>query len=246
MNRRVLRNPLGFFALRWKMLIRNFFHPERFYEKDAPKYGLKWEILVLLFIGGIGAIGFYYGVQTILDEFAVGAGASITSPDQPGMDSNTARQLKAQIAHPIIGIFVLWVYYATAYYAGSWLFSGHGTYFAVLKNTAWALVPFVVGNLVLTIAFFITYFRLEIVTSLPGLPERNVTYLLGQGYSELPMMILPLVKIGVVAWVAYLGAAAINDAMQLPKERALQIAAVPAVLHAGYLLWLVLGRLEVV
>lgn len=242
MIRNIVRDPGGFVVLRWRMLVANLFSPDRFYEEYVEKYGLKFEVLVVLVIGAIGSIGFYFAVQTILGEFALGSGEQVLNPDQPRMDDTTARQIRAQMAHPIVGIFLLWVYYTTAYYAGSWLFSGHGTYFQLLKNTAWALVPMALANLVMTAGLVVTFYGLELEARLPGLPERNVTYLFDQAYTELPMILVPLVKIAFLVWVAYIGASAINDAMQIPKERALRIAAVPAVLHAGYLVWTALGR----
>jgi len=245
MLRQIVGDPVDFLTLRWQALVSGLFYPDRFYEEHSRSYGLKWEVLVLLCIGALGSVGFYYGVQTILGEFTLGAETAISTGDKPGMADKTARQLRARVAYPVIGILLIWGYYTTSYYAGAWLFSGHGTYFDTLKNTAWALLPFTFANLFVTIALFLTYSGLELETQLPGLPEENVAYLLGQGYTELPMVVLPLVKIAVVAWVAYIGASALSDAMQIPRERAIQIAAAPAIVHAAYLLWQAFGRLGI-
>lgn len=245
MIRNIVRDPRGFLALRWRMFVANLFAPDEFYDNYLSKHGLKFEVLVVLIIGAIGSVGFYFGVQEILSEFALGAETDI-NPDQPPMDQNTARQVRSQILHPIIGIALLWLYYATVYYLGSWFFSGHGTFYRLIKNTAWALVPMAVANLVLTVGMVYTFNGLEIEARLPGLPQRNVAFLFDQAYTQLPMILVPLVKIAVLAWVAYIGAAAISDAMKLPKERSLRIAAVASALHAGYLLWTALGRAGVV
>lgn len=242
MIRNIVRDPRGFLALRWRMFVANLFSPDEFYGDYLKKHGLKFEVLVILIVGAIGTAGFYFAVQQILGEFALGAGETVLNPDQPRMDDTTARQVRFRMAHPIIGMFLLWVFYTTGYYVGSWVFSGHGTYFRLFKNTAWALVPYALGNLAMTLGLVFTYYGLEIEARLPGLPERNVAYLFNQGYTELPMILVPLVKILLLVWVTYIGAAAIHHAMQIPKERAYRLAAVPAVLHAGYLLWIALGR----
>lgn len=246
MLRNIIRNPRKFVAFRWNMVISNLFYPDKFYDDYVSKHGLMLEVILVLLLGAIGSIGIYYGVQEILSEFALGASGQALEQSKPGMDRTTARQLRARTVYPVLGIFLVWLYYTTAYYVGAWLFSGHGTYFQLLKNTAWSLVPFAFANLALTIGFVLTYSGLEINTSLPGLPERNVAFLLGQGYSELPLILVPLVTIAVVAWVTYIGASGIQDAMQLSRARALQIAAAPAVLHALYLLSEALGRMGVV
>lgn len=222
------------------MFVRNLLYPERYYDEDVPGYGLKWEVLVLLVIGGIASIGYFVVVQMILDEFALGASQVVN--ERPPMSDNTARQLRFRILYPVLEIFALWGIYTVVYYVGSWFFSGHGTIFSLAKNTAWALVPFLFANVLVAVGIVFAFTGQEIDTDLPGLPERNVQFLLDQGLTQLPMIVVPLIKIAFVAWIAYIGAAAIQDAMGIDRERALQIAAIPAVLHAGYLLWEALGR----
>lgn len=211
------------------------FSPEDFYKNHVGRHGIVWELLFVLTAGAIGAAGAYYGVLTIFEEFAIGE-ERVLNPQMPQMDDGTVRQLRFRAAHPILGVFAIWGFYTATYYIGAYFSRAHGTFFRLLKNVAWALVPYMFANIVFAAAYIATYnWWVDIDTDLPGLPERNAEFLIAQGHEALPLMVIPLVKILFVIWVAYIGKEALHDAMKVPKDQAWKIAAVPAVIHTIYL-----------
>jgi len=247
MIRETVSDPVGAVSHRWDMLMKNLFNSSDFYDQYVGGSRLRWEIVTLLLIGVIGGVGYLFAVQTILEEFLVGApGAQFRDLDQPVVDRTTQYQLYGHIFHPIVGMFILWFYYTTAFFVGSWLYTGGGRYYTLLKNTAWALTPYLISNLLGTVAFVITFWQIDIETVLTGVPDTNVPYLLYPGLTEPLMIIATVVTVGVIGWVGYLGIHAMQNCQNLTRDQAVKVVIAPVVLHAGYVVWQLLTRLSIV
>lgn len=200
--------------------------PDVFMERKIRGRQLRWEIVLLVVIGGLGAPGTAYVAQSLLEQ--VGQGGELLR-----------FQLIGFVIEPVLGIFLVWLTYAvTTHIAASRAFNGRGPIRRLLKSSAWALVPVGVGNLVRTVAIYFA-FRGE---SLPDDPEGNTLVeqfqsIIEIGLSKPEVAAATVVLIITVLYSGYLLSFAVKHSKDIQEDDARKAAAIPAGAFALYLAW---------
>lgn len=232
-----VRNPRAFVGTKWTALKVLFTDPERYFE-DRPSSGsLRSEITVLVIVGLAGTAGMYYAASTIMSNFYTGNPPASGAEDMMGISGDVGIQIYGYAFRGLVGIFLLWIGFATALYAVSWLYTERGSYFGVLKQTAMALVPMFFANLVKSVGVAVAAFGADIEATEQDLIQSTgaiVDFLYGQILGEpvaLAGMALSIVFIG---YSGYLSAYAIAAVREIPIADAYKVAAVPTAL---YVLW---------
>jgi hypothetical protein len=200
--------------------------PDSFMERKIKGRRLRWEFVLLLVVGGLGAPGAAYVSRSLLEE--AGEGGDFLQ-----------FQLVGFVIEPVIGIFLVWLGYAVVgHLIASRAFNGRGPLKRLLKSSAWALVPVGVGNLARTVAIYFA-FRDE---SLPDNPEGDTLVeqfqsVLEVGMDKPEVMAAAVVLIITVLYSGYLLSFAIEHSKNVGEDDARKAAAVPAGAFALYLLW---------
>lgn len=200
--------------------------PDSFMERKMRGRRLRWEAVLLLVVGGLGAPGAALVAQSLLEE--AGEGGELLR-----------FQLIGFIIEPILGIFLVWLVYAVVgNVIASRVFRGRGPIKRLLKSSAWALVPIGVGNIARTVAIYFA-FRGE---SLPDDPEGNTLVeqfqsILEVGLNKPEVFAATVILIITVLYSGYLLSFAIEHSKDVPAENAKKTAAVPAGVFALYLVW---------
>lgn len=198
---------------------------DAFMERKMRGRRIRWEFVLLLVIGGLGAPGIVYVAQSILQEV--------------GETEMLQFHLIGFAAEPIIGIFLVWLVYAvTAHVVAARAFGGRGPLRRLLKNSAWALVPIGVGNLARTIAIYFA-FQGESLQDDPGTGTAVEQFKsLQEATLDKPEVVVgTLVLVGTVLVSGYLLSIAIEHSKDVSEADARKAAAVPVGAFVLYLVW---------
>lgn len=200
--------------------------PDSFMAQAVSGRRLRWEIGLLLIIGGLGIPGALYAAQTIQDDIGEVGGF-------------IRFQLIGFVIEPIIGIFVVWMTYAVATHviAGR-AFNGRGPIRRLLKGSAWALVPVGVGNLARTLGIYLAFRGVAIPADPAGTtPVEQFQSILQVGLSKPEVVIGTVVLVLTVLYSGHLLTYAVQHGKSISEADARKTAAVPVVAFALYLLW---------
>lgn len=243
-----IRNPRGFVSGKWRLLKILLSNPERFYEERGTSDRLWNELLVLLFVGLASSAGGLFVAQTVMSNFYTGNAPIGGSDAQYGVSSDVGIQMWGYSLRGVVGVFVLWIAFTTVLYLVSWLYSDYGSYFAMAKNTAWALVPLFVGNLIKSLGYVAAAWNawddgtIEVAEGdLVQSADDLVAFLVTQVLSEPAALVGIAVSALFVGWCGYIAAYGVADVRDIPVSDALRVAAVPTVVYAGYVLYQVVS-----
>lgn len=199
--------------------------PDSFMERRIQGRHLRWELVLLLVIGGLGTPGTALVAQSFLQQ--AGQGGEMLRFELIGF-----------VIEPIIGVFLVWLGFAVgAHLVAAYAFNGRGPIKRLLKGTAWALVPLAVGNLARTAAVYLA-FRDESFTDDPGTGTIVDRFQSVQesALAEPAITVGVLVLVVAVLYSGYLLSYAVRHAKRIPLDDARKAAAVPVGVFVLYLL----------
>jgi len=242
----VIRNPGTYIANKWRLYRRLLFAPSVFYEEEAGERGLRFEILLILFIGVVGTAISYLMVQELFSvvSFSVNPG-----PNEFTLAEGALRQIRLQsYSIPLVGAFAIWVSFTLSLYATSWFYSDVGSIFHILKNTAWALLPvlffyiFRFGGMVATVMMMSEEELTEQMRTASNLtnPDNIAPQVLSYATDSTITMAATAVGFVFVLWAGYIAAHGIKDVRGIELDQAYRATAFPV---AGFILYVVLGMI---
>lgn len=227
-----VRNPRGYVVRTAGMYRALLFDPERFYEEYVGERGIKSELVLVVFIGLVGFAGHYYArsqLVTVAEEAGVAVG------------NEASFNLWGIAAEPLVGIFLLWVGFSAALFVLSWLYSTVGTFYRVLKDVAWALVPLFVFNLLNTAALAYSAFTLQesdiTDRTIPRAPDQKTTILWDIVAGEVFVVATIFVGALLTLWCGYIALHAIEDIRKLERRDAYKVVGAPTLVFALYLVY---------
>lgn len=206
--------------------------PDSFFEEMIGESGIVMEVVLVFLVGIAGSLGMLYAATEILNSLQ-------------GAVEFIRINLIGQGLRVLLFAFVIWLVYSIGVHAVAKMYNGRGPITRVMKLSAWAFVPLLIGNLVHSL---ITYFAYR-GTDFPEIaPSSNageaVSEMLALGDSLL-LALSELVLIVFVLWTAYLMVFAVKHAKGLSRDEAIYPVAVVAGLHVLYLLWSAVGHLGI-
>ncbi|WP_415381906.1 hypothetical protein [Halosimplex sp. TS25] len=227
-----VRNP-GSYLSRTLGLYRSLLvDPEGFYDEYIGTRGLKSELALVLVVGVVGAVGNYLVLQELI--------AQIDGIQAVVVNQDVRFQLQQRVLEPLIGAFLVWIWYGVGMYAVAWLYTTIGTTYLAMKRAAWALVPVLIANLIHTAAMAYYSVTMEIapgdVNPSSRLAGDVAQAIWSQAAGEMVVLAATLAGVLFALWAGYIGAYAIKDVRDLTVDEAYKVAAVPA---AGYALYIV-------
>ncbi|MFB6150659.1 MAG: Yip1 family protein [Haloarculaceae archaeon] len=242
-----IRNPRAFVAGKWTVFKLILTDPERFYDELSASDRLWTEIAVLFVIGLTGVAGGYFVARELMSNIGTGTATVANGDVAVRVSGDTGLQIWGYGLRSLIGIFVLWVGFATVLYALSWLYSSRGSFFAMVKATAWALVPLFIGNLLKSIGFVIAAWNAwdsnkiqiteEVSRQLDFGGQEAARALYTQIYEE-PVALVGIVIAGLTfAWCGYVAAYGVAKVRDIPVSDAYKVVAVPTALYVGYVIY---------
>jgi len=227
-----VRNPRGYVVRTAGMYRALLFDPESFYEEFIGERGIRSELVLVVFIGLVGFAGHYYARSQLI-SIAEEAGIAV------GNETNFS--LWGIAAEPLIGIFLLWVGFSAVLFALSWLYSTVGTFYRVLKDVAWALVPLLVFNLLNSVALAYSAFTLQesdiTDRTIPRDPEQKTRILWDIVAGEPFVVATVFVGALVTLWSGYIALHAVEDIRKLERRDAYKVVGVPTLGFAIYLVY---------
>jgi len=242
----VIRNPGTYIANKWRLYRRLLFAPSVFYEEEAGERGLRFEILLILFIGAVGTGISYLLIQEL---FTVVSFSPTPPPDAVTLPEQALRQIRLQTyATPLIGAFGIWVTFTLSLYATSWFYSDVGSVFHILKNTAWALLPILFfyivrfGGMVATIMMMSEDELTEQMREASSLtnPDNIAPQVLSYATDSTITMAATAIGFVFVLWAGYIAAHGIKDVRGIELDQAYRATAFPV---AGFILYVASGML---
>ncbi|MFC4247769.1 YIP1 family protein [Natribaculum luteum] len=203
------------------------FDPESFLEQKINSARIRWEVFLIVLIGGLSLPGIYY----------------VSSLAAPIIDSEEfSFVLAGTLLRPVVAVFLLWVGYSLAFHVLSNQFRGRGPPGRLLKGTAWALLPLGFGNLIKSVALIFVYSHIDIESAMVGRgAKEQLDALLNAGLREPVFVVAMLLFVACLLWSGYLMALVVQVGKDLDRRVALKIAMVPVAVHA---LYLVLGLIR--
>jgi len=226
-----VRNPGTYLSTRLSLYRTLLTDPERFYEEYIGTRGLRSEFALVLVAGLIGLVGNYFMLQELIAQFE--AFDAVTINDQVRF------QLQQQVIQPLIGAFVLWIWYGFGMYAVGWLYTTIGTTYLAMKRAAWALFPILIANVIHSAAIYYASTTMEItdsdITIQTSLSDEVTSFVWSQAGGDMIVVAATAVGIIFALWAGYIGAYAIAEVRDLTTDEAYRVAAVPTV---GYVLFI--------
>jgi len=215
------------------MVRQLFTAPDDFMERKSSLRGLQWETLIILVIGGLGAVGHAY----------------------VAWDLNTAIRMETLIfpiisytIEPILGAFLIWVGYSLGIHLiANRVYNSRGPLSRTMKLVAWALLPIGVGNLLRSAVLYFAYADVDWEQALEDadLTSRGqgIDVVLETGMEEPVYVLAPILLIVAVLATGYLLVPAVQTAKDLSRNDARRVAGVVIGVHVLYLL---LGVVDVI
>lgn len=206
-----------------RQLIRD---PDAFMERQIGKPTTRWELITLLVVGVLGAIGMAY-IGTLIFE---------ARPD----NDNLNFPVIGLVLEPVIGIYILWIVYSVGIHLiANKVYNARGPIKRVFQASAWAMIPIGVANLVQTIAFYFVFQNIDIDQAISETTalEDPVDAVVQTGMEEPLYLIVPLVTILALAATWYLLVRAVEASKGLDRPDAVRTAGIIVGLHILYIVW---------
>lgn len=206
--------------------------PDAFMEEKVGGIRLRWEIALLILIGGFGSVGAAWaGLQIV--EFGVSESANFV--------------IIGKVLNPILGVIGMWIGYSVAIHWIANQFGGRGPIRRILKLTPYAMLPVALGNAAKSAALYWLFEdTLDLAVILEDTPFRPTDAVLAAAHEELLFAATVVLGIFMLVWTAYLLSFAVKHAKNVPHEDALRVAAVPVGIHVLWIIWGLLGTFGVV
>jgi len=201
--------------------------PEPFLDRKVNSANIRWEVVLILLVGTMSAVGVYY-VSLLVGD--------IIQAD----DMRFA--IAGKMMRPFLIIFLLWFGYSLVFHFVANRVRGRGPPGPVFKGIAWALLPIGVGNLVQSVAMVFVYSGMDINAAMSGTgPRENLTVVLDAGLREPVMIVAMVVFLLTLVWSGYLMTFVVQHAKDLEHSTAVKVVAVPVAIQ---ILFLVLGLIQ--
>ncbi|WP_436910842.1 YIP1 family protein [Halosimplex marinum] len=226
-----VRNPGSYISrtlsLYWALLT----DPERFYDEYIGTRRVKSEFALVLVTGLVGLVGNYLMLQELIFQFE-GIQSVV-------INEQVRFQLQQRVIEPLLGAFLLWIWFGVGTYYVAWLYTTIGTTYVAMKRAAWALAPILIGNLIHTAAMAYASTTLEVteddVTIATSISDVVAGFVWSQASGETVVLAATAVGIAFAVWTGYISAYAIKDVRDLTTTEAYKVAAVPTL---GYVLYI--------
>ncbi|QLH78800.1 YIP1 family protein [Halosimplex rubrum] len=226
-----VRNPGSYLSRTLGLYRALLTDPERFYEEFIGTRRVKSEFALVLVAGLIGLVGNYLMLQELIFEFE--------AFDSIVINQQVRFQLQQRVIEPVLGAFLLWVWFGIGMYYVGWLYTTIGTTYVTMKRTAWALFPILIANVIHTAAMAYASTTLDVteedITLSTSLSSEVSSFVWSQASGETVVIAATAVAIVFALWTGYIGAYAIKDVRDLTMSEAYKVAAVPT---AGYVLYI--------
>lgn len=238
----VVTNPRAYLAWFFGVVKLLLFAPDTFFEEHVGSDGLKWEFIIVGVTGIIGTAGLIYGADVLTEPFGVGFVGAFE--EDAAIAPRENQLLWGYAFRPLLLVFFLWLGYAVAFYALSWLWTETGSLYSMIKLTAWGFVPYAFYQLVYSAGAFYAFFGLDVDTDVPvGSEWDRVWWLWEQGLGEPIPIIAALTGVLFLVWSGYIWQASVKHARNLPTENARIVVAIPVIFHIGYIIYTYIPRL---
>jgi hypothetical protein len=216
-------------------MVRGLFQdPHAFFDRKTSARGIRWEFVLLLVVGALGAAGWGWLSLTFLDALAG--------------DRDQFRILMLGKSLQVLLVpLALWVYYSVTLHLVASLYQTRGSFGPMLKMVAWALVPVAVTGVARSVALYLAFSDETLPSDPEGLsPEAVFASLWETAAGDLPLVAFYVVSILVVLAVGHLLRIGIQHVRDVSADRAVRIVAFPVALHVLYLVWRTLSVARVI
>lgn len=204
--------------------------PDGFMERKVGQPNMRREIITVLVIGILGAIGFAYVAQLIADQ--VGSDTSVFS-------------VIGIAATPIIGAILIWMWYSIALHLIAGQFNTRGPIRRFFKLTAWAMIPIGIGNLIKSAAVYFAYQGVDPASIVEGSNAEPMDAVLTAVTGEVVYLLAVVISIGMILWTGYLLTFAVQNARDLPRDSSLKVVAIPVAAHVLFVVWTLAQSAEI-
>jgi hypothetical protein len=199
------------------MVRRLLTDPESFLERKVNEAGIRFEILLVLLVGGLSAPGVWYVTRGV---------TAVEESDQMQIVATGA------VLRPFVVVVVLWFAYALFVHFAASRYRGRGPPGPVLKATAWAMVPLGLGNAVQSVAFLLAFRSADVASRIEGYDEAEKMQAVFDSSMSDPIVLAGVaVFAATVVWTGYLLTFVVRFAKTVDVTHARRIAAVPAACH---------------
>lgn len=226
-----VRNPGSYISRTLGLYRALLTDPERFYDEFIGTRRVKSEFALVLVTGLVGLVGNYLMLQELVFQFEGIQSVVINQQVQ--------FQLQQRVIEPLLGAFLLWIWFGVGTYYVAWLYTTIGTTYVAMKRAAWALLPILIGNLIHTAAMAYASTTLEVtpddVTISTSISDVVAGFVWSQASGETVVLAATAVGIVFAVWTGYISAYAIKNVRDLTTAEAYKVAAVPT---GGYVLYI--------
>ncbi|WP_436928982.1 YIP1 family protein [Halosimplex halobium] len=226
-----VRNPGSYISRTLGLYRALLTDPERFYDEYIGTRRVKSEFALVLVTGLVGLVGNYLMLQELIFQFEGFQSVVI--------NQQVRFQLQQRVIEPLLGAFLLWIWFGIGMYYVAWLYTTIGTTYVTMKRTAWALFPVLIGNIIHTAAMAYASTTLEVteddITITTSIADEVSSFVWSQASGETVVLAATAVGIVFALWTGYIGAYAIKDVRDLTTSEAYKVAAVPT---GGYVLYI--------
>lgn len=236
-----IRNPRAYIERTLWTYYTILFDPETFFD-ELDEGGLRKEVLLVLSIGIVGAIGPYYAYQRLMTPFCTGA---ICQGNEPTLTSEAPFRFQGKVMEPILIAFGVWISFTVALYVLSWFYSEQGGIRQVLKNTAWGMVPLFFANLVRSIGFVVAAWGVDVEGNLETNPDswfaaanavvltsEQVQIVWRQVAADPAVIGATVLSLVFLIWAGYVWGHGIADARYIDPRQGYRVAAIPIGVYA--------------
>lgn len=209
------------------MLRQFLWNPAAFMDRKSGEPGIRTEILLVLVLGGFGALGPAYVGFSLLDA---SGGERLQLP------------VAGLILTPVIGMGVVWIAYTLGLHLiVNRILRHRGPLFRLMKPTAWALVPLGVGNLVNSGIMYFVFQDMEYLDVIEGANTAGFASAVGividEGKEEPAFLLVPIVTLLSIAACGYFLIHAVEQGKDISRSDARTAAIAVVGIHGLYVLW---------
>lgn len=198
-------------------------NPDAFFSRKVAQASLRLEILLVVLIGALNAVGLLYVVVKVLDV-------------RDGADMRFV--VIGRLLRPIILILLVWVGYTLVFHFAASHYRGRGPPSELLKGIAWALLPLGIGNLAQSAAFVLVLRDQNVSDLLVGFDSTaEIQALLESVMSDPIMLVATLFFAGTLLWSGYLMIYVVKHAKSITHENATRLVGGFVGIHLLAVLW---------
>lgn len=198
-------------------------NPDAFFSRKVTQASLRVEILLVMLVGALNAVGLLYVALEVLDV-------------RDGADMQFV--VIGRLLRPIILILLAWIGYTLVFHFAASHYRGRGPPSQVLKGVAWAILPLGIGNLAQSAAFVLVLRDESVSDLLEGFDSSaEMQALLESVMSDPIMLVATLLFAGTLLWSGYLMVYVVQHAKSISHEDATRVVGVLVAIHLLAVLW---------